>query len=430
MSGGKFIWYNRTVAGKLAEMIITVMIITVLVLSFSTRVYAVDASNEDANETAYRIMPLQEKLAALDTIDIDNALALYSDMGSHWSRKEVGMLSCIEIVCGYNGMFKPDDPVQADQFIKMTVRAMGFTPDENTKYWAQNYINIALEQKLITDREFSDYRQPITREEAARIIVKAALLKEEFPYSDPYNSPDNLVRSKIGDYPKIKDENKQFVLQSYEIGLIKGSGGLFRPADTLTRAEASTIIIRYLDNASRVPFTPADDEVYTCVNPDGTVHIVWPPPIKEVIDAANAFRTSLVKTNGYIMSGYSDTHVIAYNFYENEDEYKENSVLNIQMGIDFDTINDAYYSEHPYHLTIYDAEAVKRLHRDVIYDMFKFWFEDEVDKAMAEFDRYLGYAIDEDQEHRIDEIIYNGRLMFFHKIGGDNGFTLNIHTKK
>lgn len=430
MSGGKFIWYNRTVAGKLAETIITVMIITVLVLSFSTRVYAVDASNEDANETAYRIMPLQEKLAALDTIDIDNALALYSDMGSHWSRKEVGMLSCIEIVCGYNGMFKPDDPVQADQFIKMTVRAMGFTPDENTKYWAQNYINIALEQKLITDREFSDYRQPITREEAARIIVKAALLKEEFPYSDPYNSPDNLVRSKIGDYPKIKDENKQFVLQSYEIGLIKGSGGLFRPADTLTRAEASTIIIRYLDNASRVPFTPADDEVYTCVNYDGSVVTAWPPPKKEIINAANAFRNVGDKSKGFVVSGFSEVgHVIYYSFFESEESFMQNSVLNIQMFVNMNTINDIRLMETPYHMTIYNAEAVKRLHRDVIYDMFRFWFDAEADKAMAEFDRYLDYAIRYDQEHRIEEITYNDRLMFFYRVGGTDGFTLSINSK-
>jgi hypothetical protein len=167
------------------------------------------------------------------------------------------------------------------------------------------------------------------------------------------------------------------------------------------------------------------------VNYDGSVVTAWPPPKKEIIDAANAFRNVGDKSKGFVVSGFSESgHVIYYSFYESKEAFKQNSVLNTQMSIHLDTLNDVYYSEHPYHFALYDAEAVKRLHRDVIYDMFKFWFEDEVDKAMAEFDRYLGYAIDEDQEHRIDEIIYNGRLMFFHKIGGDNGFTLNIHTKK
>jgi len=100
------------------------------------------------------------------------------------------------------------------------------------------------------------------------------------------------------------------------------------------------------------------------------------------------------------------------------------------MCIDIDIINDTYYSEHPYHFVLYDAEAVKRLHRDVVYEMFNFWFDDESDKAMAEFDRYLDYAINDDKEHRLDDYIYNGRYMFFYKIGGENGFSLQIYVKK
>ncbi len=430
MPNRRYAWHERAIVKKLMEAILLALLSTILVLCMPIRAYAGEESDPDDNETAYRVRPLQEKLAVLEPADIDRELSSYGDMQSHWSRKEVGMLSSIEIICGYNGMFSPDAPVQVDHFLKMTVRSMGFSPDENTKYWAQNYIDIALEQNLIEKKEFADYRRPIAREEATRIIVKAALLKEEFPYSDPYNNPDNLVRSKIGDYSEIKDENKQYILQSYEIGLIWGSGGLFRPAETLTRAEAATIMIRYLDDASRVPFTPAEDEVYTCVNYDGSAVTAWPPPNREVIDAANAFKASLLKNKGYILTGYSDCHVIAYNFYENEEKCRQNSILNIQMGIDLDIINDAYLSEHPYHFTLYDAEAVMRLHRDVVYDMFIFLFDADADKAISVFDRYLVYAVENDQEHRIEEITYNSRLMFFHKIGGDNGFTLHIHTKK
>lgn len=431
MSAFKGSCFGKSVGRKILGFALAVVLFSVLSYAMPLCVIAGEMSEADINEAAMRIKPLQERLAALEQEDIERALAAYGDMGAHWSRREVGMLSCIEIISGYNGMFRPDDPVQVDQFIKMTVRSMGFAPGENTKYWAQNYIDTALEQKLITKNEFSDYKRPITREEAARIIVKATLLKEAFPYNDPYNNPDNLVRSKIKDYSKIKDENKQFVLQSYEIGLIRGSDGRFRPADTLTRAEAATIMIRYLDDASRVPFTPAEDEVYTCVNYDGTVVTAWPPPEKEIIDSANAFRNVAEKSKGFVVSGYSDSgHVIYYSFYNDEESFLQNSVLNKQMSVHLDTINDAYYSEHPYHITLFDAEAVKRLHRDVIYDMFKFWFEDEADKAIFEFDRYLDYAINNDQEHRIDELTYNGRFMFFYRVGGDNGFKLQIHIKK
>jgi hypothetical protein len=117
-----------------------------------------------------------------------------------------------------------------------------------------------------------------------------------------------------------------------------------------------------------------------------------------------------------------------FTFYESKAAYDKNSVLNMQMGVDLDVVNDVDLLEYPYHITVYDAEAVQRLHRDVICEMFRFWFEDEADKAMAQFDRYLGYAIGNDQEHRIDEIKYNGRLMFFYKAGGEDGFSLSIHS--
>jgi len=188
-------------------------------------------------------------------------------------------------------------------------------------------------------------------------------------------------------------------------------------------------MIRYLDNASRVPFTAAEDEVYTCVNPDGTVVTVWPPLKKEIIDAANSFRNVGQKSKGFVVSGFSEVgHVIFYDFYESEDKYKEDSIHNIQMTIHFDTINDIYLLDNPYHMTLYDAGAVQRLHRDVIFEMFRFWFGNEADKAMAQFDRYLGYAVENDKEHRVEEIIYNGRKMFFYKVGSKDGFSLSIHS--
>jgi hypothetical protein len=166
------------------------------------------------------------------------------------------------------------------------------------------------------------------------------------------------------------------------------------------------------------------------VNYDGSVVTAWPPPKKEIINAANAFRNVGDKSKGFVVSGFSEVgHVIYYSFFESEESFMQNSVLNIQMFVNMNTINDIRLMETPYHMTIYNAEAVKRLHRDVIYDMFRFWFDAEADKAMAEFDRYLDYAIRYDQEHRIEEITYNDRLMFFYRVGGTDGFTLSINSK-
>lgn len=425
MSNMKNVWYRKAMAGKCLEIIPAVVLIALFMFSASTETFAAEE-----NEVAYRMKPLQDKLAVLEDSDIDRELSLYADMDGHWSRREVGMLSCINIVSGYGGSFHPNDPVQVDQYIKMVVRSMGYTPGENTKYWAQNYIDIAVGQKLIAKNEFLDYKRPITREEAARIIVKATLLKEEFPYTDPYNTPDNLVRSKIKDYSAINDMDKQYVLQSYEIGLIQGSDGYFRPAGTLTRAEAATIMIRYLYKDSRVPFTPAPDEVFTCVNYDGSIVTAWPPPKKEVIDAANAFKNVGEKSKGFAVSGFSGTgHIIYFTFYESKDKFEENSILNKHMSVHIDTINDIELSKHPYYINVFNSREVKLLHRDVIYEMFLFWFDKDAEKAMGVFDKYLEYAITNDKENHIDEVSYNDRRLFFYRAIDDDGFSLTIHCK-
>lgn len=399
------------------------LILALIFISSSVTVFASDESN--TTTTSYRIAPLINKLSAMAQEDIDQAADKFTDMKKHWSRQYVGKLTGLEIISGLpDGTFKPDNPVQVDEFIKMAVRALGFKPGEGAKYWAQLYLDTALHQKLISTGEFKDYKHPITREEAARIMVKATLLNE----AAPDTKMDNLVRSKILDYPKIKVENKRYVLQSYEIGLITGVNGKFLPSNTLTRAEASTIIIRNLDKTSRIPFKPAEGDVFTITNPDGTEHTVYPPPKVEVLKAANAFKTAYPKSKGYVWAGYSeDAHRILYGFFESKEVYDKDSIT-MQMVVELDTVNNEYYMEHPYYITVYDAAATKRLHRDAIYEMFKFWFAKDVDKAMAIFDKYLYYSINGDTKNHLDEVTFNDRLIFIHKAGTDDRFALTINS--
>ena len=404
--------------------ILAAVLLVVLLLGGSVLpISAVESDND--TETGLRMRPLQDKLAVMTTEDVEGYLLKFKDMQKHWGCTVVGKLTGLEIIAGNgDGTFKPDNPVQVDQFIKMVVSSLGFKPGSDLKYWAQPYIDTALKYKIITAAEFKDYKRNMTREEAARIIVKAALMRDAAPNSDM----DNLVRSKIADYSKIKDGNKQFVLQAYELGLMAGANGRFLPGNTLTRAEASAVIIRNLDTASRVPFKPAEGDVFVITNPDGTVHTVYPPPKAEVLKAANAFKTAYTKSKGWVWHGYSEEgHRIGYLFYEKE-ENQDLEGNRMQMAVDLDTVNNDYLMEHPYYIIVYNAAAVKRLHRDTIYEMFKFWFAKDVDKAMVAFDRYLECATNNDQKNRVEEITYNGRLMFFYKVGGDDRFKLTINS--
>lgn len=187
--------------------------------------------------------------------------SIFSDLSiSHWAYDNVCQLVELGIIEGYNnGDFGTNDQVRVDEYIKMTVTALGYFPDESkTGYWATNFINKAFDLGLIAENQFKNYKRAIKREEMAYIIVKAYTLNNAV-------SQDNLkptIQAYIKDYYLIDDSYKDSILTSYQIGLIcgKGTSGSdgFDPKGYATRAEASTVIIRLLFEDKREPFSFGD----------------------------------------------------------------------------------------------------------------------------------------------------------------------------
>ena len=389
------------------------------------RPFTAYAADDNTTTAGYRIAALQDKLSQISQVKIDETLKGFSDMEKHWSRQNVGKLSILEIVDGMpDGTYKPENPIQVDQFVKMTVCVMGFKPGQGAKYWAQPYIDTAMEQKILSSGEFADYTKNITRQEAARIILKAVLLKE----AAPDFKMDALVRSKIRDYPQIADADKQSVLSVYELGLMSGMpDGTFKPAGNLTRAEAAAVIMRYLDVKDRKPFTPAADEVCIIIEPDGNAETVYPPSKLEVIEAANALKIGVPKSKGFVETVYSnESSDLFFSYYENKETYDKTSIETTQMSINIYFIEDSDLLKTPYHITVYDPKSVKALHRESIYGLFKFLYDKDVDKAMAAFDTYLEYAINGDETDRVEWVDYNNRKALYYKVKSNEIFSISI----
>ncbi len=164
---------------------------------------------------------------------------------NHWAYQNVVKLVDLEIINGYgDGTFRPGEAVQVDQFIKMTVIALGYYPDKSiTGYWADPYINKAKELKIIAPDQFANYQRAIKREEMSYIIVNA-YAKDNVLAQDNLK---NVVRDSLNDYSLINDNYKDVVLTAYQVGLLTGKGnGIFDPRGYTTRAEASTVIMRLL----------------------------------------------------------------------------------------------------------------------------------------------------------------------------------------
>ncbi|MGI6668120.1 MAG: S-layer homology domain-containing protein [Acetivibrionales bacterium] len=248
------------------------------------------------SETGYRMKPLLDKLAAMDSDEVEACAGRFRDMDRHWSRQVVGKLAALDIIAGMgDGSFRPDNPVTADQFIKMAVMAMGHKIEQGTGYWAKPYIDAAMEEGIISDGEFTDYKKPLSREEMARIIVRTALKVEEAPGSEY----DGYIIGKIADYESIDNSLKQYVLDGYKLGLVQGSNNKYHPKDTLTRAEATAVIIRILDKTERKPTVPGPDEVIKLVDNLGNPMVIYPGPIREYFEIEKAMEKALPKAKGY-----------------------------------------------------------------------------------------------------------------------------------
>ncbi|HBY21005.1 MAG: hypothetical protein A2Y24_07390 [Clostridiales bacterium GWE2_32_10] len=166
-----------------------------------------------------------------------------------WYKSNVEQLVGSGIVNGYeDGTFKPNTTITKAQFVKMVITSIGYKDLQLGKdYWASAYIKKAMQLGILSPREINvaEYESPIIRADMAIIITRA--LQEE--YSE--NLQDYAILLK--DYDSIKELYKTYILKAYSKGILGGyEDGEFKPSNSLTRAEASVVIIRMIDESKRV----------------------------------------------------------------------------------------------------------------------------------------------------------------------------------
>lgn len=199
--------------------------------------------------------------------------ATYSDVPENaWYTGYVNKISELKGFAGYeDNTFRPDNQITQEEFVKTVVAlTVGEQPEatgENTEpkrswkncwdNWAQPYLNKAMEMGLITEDD-TDFRYnglPCTRGNMAKIATRAFEYLKEEDIADT-----STYATKLKDYSDIPDKFKKYVLQAYGKGIISGyEDGTFRADGILTRAEASSVLVRLIDKAER---PNADETLY------------------------------------------------------------------------------------------------------------------------------------------------------------------------
>ena len=224
--------------------------------------------------------------------------ATYSDVPENaWYTGYVNKISELKGFAGYeDGTFRPDNQITQEEFVKTVVAlTVGEQPEatgENTEpkrswkncwdSWAQSYLNKAMEMGLITEED-TDFRYnglPCTRGNMAKIATRAFEYLKEEDIADT-----STYATKLKDYSDIPDKFKKYVLQAYGKGIISGyEDGTFRSDGILTRAEASSVLVRLIDKAER---PNADETLYDYFGRK----VTWTEPLR--IDVPEQYQVSI-----------------------------------------------------------------------------------------------------------------------------------------
>ena len=172
-----------------------------------------------------------------------------ADVGGHWSRDAVKALMARNIVHGFpDGTFRPEDAVTRAQFTAMLASALGWTAPEKAALpfhdtipdWAAPGVRAAVSRGVVAG--YPDGRflpdKSITRAEMAAMIDRALKLPE-------------------GENASYKDDSviprwaAPAVRRTAAAGLMRGSGGCFRPLAAATRGETAALIAKTISYYAR-----------------------------------------------------------------------------------------------------------------------------------------------------------------------------------
>lgn len=230
-----------------------------------------------------------------------------------WYNDTVTKLVNLGGISGYpDGSFRPNNSMTKAEFVKTLVSSLGFNDLAKTgSHWASGYISQGEVLNIIDKGWLTNIDKPISRYEMARIISNTLTYKNEA-------IPTDIAKYQpmISDFTTIpssylgETNGKQLsecVLESYVKGIVTGyPDGSFEGGLTLTRAEASTVIIRVLYNNTRI--TPVLKEIESMEQ--GVLRLVnierTKAGLKSLVIYSELSKVALLKSEDMALFGYFD----------------------------------------------------------------------------------------------------------------------------
>lgn len=193
----------------------------------------------------------------------------FKDIGGHWAQEYIEKLYSLDVFEGNSSFFLPDTPMTRLEFIKGIIKACDIRPtlDNNTRrgsrrrneqpevsYFSDigvddtDYVDVkqAVDKGIIKGVNGSEFRpdEPLTKAQAITILIRALGFESKAPTPGYYMSFD--------DDDEIPYWARDYIYVASEFGLITGdTSNRINPNKTMTRAEASAMIVRFLEFLQR-----------------------------------------------------------------------------------------------------------------------------------------------------------------------------------
>jgi len=166
----------------------------------------------------------------------------YSDIKGHFAEREIQLLLDLEIL-PVGEFFEPNRAVTQKELLSFIFaahpqyRTYGVNGQVDEAQIEELY-KTAIAQGIITEAERNP-EKPVTRAEAARMIVRCA------GYETIAKNPD-IFKTDYLDAASIPQKDLGYIAVAKQLGIMQGSGGMFRPNHGMTRGEAICMICKFL----------------------------------------------------------------------------------------------------------------------------------------------------------------------------------------
>lgn len=250
----------------------------------------------------------------------------FYDVGrDHWAYDHICEMTSRGVLSGYpDNSFRPDKKVTRAEFAKIMTSAAGAalqypnypTFDDVDSYdWYFPYVETAKYYLSGYETYYGYYYMP--DDLALREDIAVAMVKLKGYSTDGYDL--SLLQTMFSDYQSISNNAQKYVAIAVEKGLISGyDDGTFRGQDSITRAEAATLLYQaYKFGNDNKDFEPIEeDEVKKTQNPDSEKETEITEEPKKITDASEPDEEeetikSAYKVDTLATANVSDTYLTA-----------------------------------------------------------------------------------------------------------------------